>query len=58
MTEAAREAMEAPPDEDEELIRARAVELLGPEGGAVADAWKDGRELDLAAAVTLAADAL
>jgi predicted ATPase/class 3 adenylate cyclase len=57
-TEAAREAMESPPDEDEEAIRARAVELLGPNRSAIEVAWMDGRELALTAALALAADAV
>jgi non-specific serine/threonine protein kinase len=57
-TEAAREAMDAPPDEDEEMIRARTVELLARRESGGDDAWDHGRALDLQAAVSLAADTI
>ena len=53
-TEAAREAMGAPPDEQEEAIRSRALELLGRDGSSVAEAWAEGRELDLESALAAA----
>ncbi len=52
-TEAAREAMDSPPDEDELAIRARALELL--DGDNVDAAWAEGRALDLASALELPA---
>jgi len=53
-TEAAREAMGAPPNEQEEAIRARALELLGRDASGVEDAWAEGRALDLESALDLA----
>lgn len=53
-TEAAREAMGVPPDEQELAIRARALELLGQARSSVEDAWAEGRELDLESALELA----
>lgn len=53
-TEAAREAMGVPPDEQELAVRARALELLGEARDGVEDAWLEGRELDLQAALELA----
>ena len=55
-TEAAREAMEAPPDGDEEAIRARTLELLGDDGVVIEKAWREGRALELASAVELASE--
>jgi len=52
-TEAARDAMEVGPDEDELAIRTSALELVGA-GVASSEAWAAGRALDLAAAVELA----
>jgi non-specific serine/threonine protein kinase len=52
-TEAAREALGIAPDEDEAAARARALELIGEEG--IADARDEGRTLDLASALELAA---
>jgi predicted ATPase/class 3 adenylate cyclase len=55
-TAAAREAMGVAADEEEEAIRARALELIG--GEAVAEAaWAEGRALDLASALEVAAAA-
>jgi hypothetical protein len=54
-TEAARETMDVAPDEDEAAIRARAQELIGENGGAIEAAWAEGRTLDLASALELAA---
>jgi hypothetical protein len=54
-TEAAREAMGVGPDEDEEAIRARALELLGGDEPAADAAWVEGRGQDLAGALELAA---
>lgn len=54
-TEAAREAMGVGPDEDEEAIRARALELVARDRRAVEAAWAEGRELDLASALEFAA---
>jgi predicted ATPase/class 3 adenylate cyclase len=53
-TEAAREAMDVPPDEQEQAIRARAVEWLRGDRGVVEAAWADGRVLDLKSAFELA----
>jgi predicted ATPase/class 3 adenylate cyclase len=53
-TEAAREAMGVEPDEDEEALRSYALGSLDRERGLVADAWAEGRKLDLAQAVELA----
>jgi hypothetical protein len=55
-TEAAREAMGVPPDEDEEAVRARALELIGERGARAETAWAEGRTLDLEAALELADD--
>jgi predicted ATPase len=52
-TEAAREAMESPPDEDEEEIRACALEFIGGDG-LIKAAWVEGRSIDLASAVEVA----
>jgi predicted ATPase/class 3 adenylate cyclase len=54
-TEAAREAMGVAPDEEEAAIRARALERLDGGGPAVEQAWAEGRTLDLASALELAA---
>lgn len=54
-TEAAREAMGVAPDEDESAIRARALELIGRAGRVVEAARAEGRGLDLASALELAA---
>jgi len=54
-TEAAREAMGVGPDEDEEAIRARALELLGQDATAADAVWAEGRALDIASALELAA---
>ena len=56
-TEAAREAMESPPDEDEEAIRARALELIDGDG-VIELAWPEGRAIDLASALDLAEAAI
>jgi hypothetical protein len=53
-TEAAREAMGAKPDEEEEAIRARALKRLPDGGSAVERARAEGRTLDLASALELA----
>ena len=53
-TEAAREAMGVPLDEQEEAIRARALELLGRAGSGVEEAWAAGRALDLEEVLELA----
>lgn len=52
-TDAAREAMESPPDEDEEAIRARALELVDGDG-AIESARAEGRAMDLTSALELA----
>jgi predicted ATPase len=52
-TEAARDAMGVGPDEDEERIRARALELIGGDSEIEA-AWAEGRTVDLASALELA----
>lgn len=52
-TEAAREEMETPPDEDEEAIRALAFQLLN-EDAALESAWAEGRTIDLASALIVA----
>ena len=54
-TEAAREAMGVGPDEDEEAIRARALELVESDQRAVEAVWAEGRGLDLASALEFAA---
>jgi predicted ATPase len=54
-TEAAREDMGIAPDEDEAVIRARALELIGEDGSVVEAAWAEGRRQDLASALELAA---
>jgi len=41
------------PDEDEEAIRAQAVELLAGDGYTADAAWVEGRALDLPAALEL-----
>jgi tetratricopeptide (TPR) repeat protein len=56
-TEAGREAMGVVPDEDEEAIRAPAVELLGADIVAGAT-WAEGRALTLAEAVDVASISL
>jgi len=53
-TEAAREAMGVPPSEQDEAIRARALELLGRGVRGVEGAWAKGRSLDLKSALKLA----
>jgi predicted ATPase/class 3 adenylate cyclase len=53
-TEAAREAMESPPDKDEEAIRARALELIEGVEDVSEHVWSEGRALDLASALELA----
>jgi tetratricopeptide (TPR) repeat protein len=53
-TEAARQAMGSPPDEDEEAIRAYALELIDRGDEIIESAWNYGRALDLASAVKLA----
>ncbi|MEX2212146.1 MAG: adenylate/guanylate cyclase domain-containing protein [Gaiellaceae bacterium] len=55
-TEAAREEMGVGPDEDEAAIRARVLELIGGDEGAMGAGWAEGRQLDLASALELAAD--
>ncbi len=52
-TEAARERMDVAPDEDEDAIRTRALELVGPDAGSDAT-WAEGRMLDLADCLELA----
>lgn len=54
-TEAAREAMGVEPDEDEEAIRSGALQSIGEDGSSLGPAWSEGRALDLAAAVEVAA---
>jgi predicted ATPase/class 3 adenylate cyclase len=54
-TEAAREAMGVPPDEQELAIRAHAIERLRRDGGVFGAAWAEGRKLDLGSALELAA---
>ena len=54
-TEAARKVMGVAPDEDEEAIRARALELIGREGHIVEAEQAEGHGLDLASALELAA---
>jgi predicted ATPase len=54
-TEAAREGMEVDPDEDEEAVRTRTLELIGGDKGVVEAAWAEGRALDLASALDVAA---
>ncbi len=54
-TEAAREAMGVAPDEDEEAMRARALELIGRDGDVLDAAQAEGRRLDLPSALVLAA---
>lgn len=53
-TEAAREAMGIPADEQELAIRTRALELLGEERSGVEAAWAEGRKLDLESALEVA----
>ena len=53
-TEAAREAMGARPDEDEAAIRAWAIAAIGLDA-IEEQAWSEGRDIDLAAAVDRAA---
>ena len=52
-TEAAREAMDLAPDEDEEATRAIALELVGERTPVVETAWAEGRTLDLETTVAL-----
>lgn len=47
--------MGAEPDEDEQAIRTRAVELLSRDVHVVETAWAEGRALDLGSALELAA---
>ena len=54
-TEAAREAMGVVPDEEEEAIRARALERLRRDRRVLEAAWAEGRALDLGSALELAA---
>ena len=42
------------PDEDEEAIRSRALQSIGDDDSVLAPAWREGRALDLAAAVEVA----
>jgi predicted ATPase/class 3 adenylate cyclase len=53
-TEALREALEVPPDEEEVAMRAAAFELLGPDPAAYQAESAHGRALDLAGLVDLA----
>ncbi len=53
-TEAAREAMQVEPDEDEEAIRAKAMAGLDRSSSFGEDAWVEGRALDLLQALELA----
>ncbi|MGH2573817.1 MAG: ATP-binding protein [Actinomycetota bacterium] len=53
-TEAAREAMGVPPDEQEVAIRAHAIGRLRRDGGEFEAAWAEGRGLDLGSALELA----
>jgi predicted ATPase len=56
-TEAAREALESPPDEDEQAIRTHAAALL-PQKSVNEAAWAAGRTVSLASALELAQAAL
>ena len=56
-TAAARETMGIEPDADDEAIRQRALQLLGPQGQAAALGSAEGRMLDLPAMLSLAAGA-
>jgi hypothetical protein len=53
-TEASREAMGVGPDEDEEAVRAKALEALRSEGNVIEDVWDEGRGLDLESALEFA----
>jgi hypothetical protein len=53
-TESARKAMGVVPDEDEQSIRTRALDLLGPPDHVVGAAWAEGLRLDLESALDLA----
>ncbi len=54
-TEAAREAMGVAPDEEEEALRAWALERIRARRRVLEAAWAEGRELDLGSALDLAA---
>jgi len=53
-TDAARETMGVGPDEDEAAIRAKTLEWLGSEPEPFAEAWEQGRHLDLPRALEIA----
>lgn len=55
--EAARHAMGAEPDPDEQAIRGQALKLLDQHSQAFALGYAEGRALDLSAALSLAAEA-
>ncbi|MEX2546964.1 MAG: adenylate/guanylate cyclase domain-containing protein [Chloroflexota bacterium] len=55
-TESEREKAQLAPDEDEAAVRTMALDSLGSDRSALADAWENGRRLEIPAALALARD--